>query len=122
MSDIAQLQFLGLGSPRDWLGSSEMFSAKSPLTMGYSGDIYTCGADGGRTEMFNGRNAFGRPTGTALHGPLPLLILGVSFDIYRLSVRFTESSTLRKSPPTIAEVAADVAREPWGADVVVELM
>ncbi|RWW25249.1 hypothetical protein GW17_00010413 [Ensete ventricosum] len=56
-----------------------------------------------------------------LHGSLPSSILGVSFDICQLSVRFTESTVLRNAPPMIVEVVADMSREPWGADVVLRL-
>ncbi|RWW08931.1 hypothetical protein GW17_00027607 [Ensete ventricosum] len=54
--------------------------------------------------------------GTALRGPLPFLIPGTSFNIYRLSV-WSKSVMMHKKPPTIIEVAIDLAREPWSADI-----
>ncbi|RRT58214.1 hypothetical protein B296_00041141 [Ensete ventricosum] len=57
----------------------EKLSGKVPPVVDYSGGIYTCRAEGGRTEEFNGHDAFDRPVDTTLHGSLLLLVPGVSF-------------------------------------------
>ncbi|RWW89798.1 hypothetical protein BHE74_00001170, partial [Ensete ventricosum] len=47
--------------------------------------------------------------------PLPSQVFGASLSVYQLSIRFIKSTVLRRTPPTIA----DVARESWSANVVV---
>ncbi|RZS09549.1 hypothetical protein BHM03_00040643 [Ensete ventricosum] len=53
-------------------------------------------------------------------GSLSSSIFEASFDIYQLSIWFTESTTLRKMPSTIIEVAADVTESPRSGEGGVE--
>ncbi|RWW31646.1 hypothetical protein GW17_00003733 [Ensete ventricosum] len=56
------------------------YPKKSHFVMGYNWGIYTCRAEGGHTEVFNGHDAFESPVGTILRRTLLLPIPGVSFD------------------------------------------